>query len=82
MLAGPFVAEMLLVRRKKKRNQCLFLLEKIALCTLLVFSYYYRVVLLSVKACNYGLSLFFLAVTTIPHECIAHNFSISAFQCK
>lgn len=25
---------------KKKRNQCLFLLEKIALCTLLVFSYY------------------------------------------
>lgn len=40
MLAGLFVAETLLVRRKKKRNQCLFLLEKIALCALLVFSYY------------------------------------------
>lgn len=33
------------------------------------------------KACNYGRSPFFLAVT-IPHESIAHNFSISAFQCK
>lgn len=42
MLAGPFVAEMLLVRREKKKkgNQCLFLLEKIALCALHVFSYY------------------------------------------
>lgn len=38
--ASPFVAEMFLVRRKKKKNQCLFLSEKIALCALLVFSYY------------------------------------------
>lgn len=42
MLVGPFGAEMFLVRRriKKKGNQCLFLLEKIALCALHVFSYY------------------------------------------
>lgn len=26
--------------KKKKKNQCLFLSEKIALCALLVFSYY------------------------------------------